>query len=108
MVHADFELLPKGEGFFGHIPELRGVWANAESLEACRERLQDALEGWILLRVRFGWSIPEIDGIAPDPPPALPKRGREHNVPFPRRVAGAWSHKIHAMPRQAGQYTSTA
>jgi predicted RNase H-like HicB family nuclease len=70
MVHADFELLPKGEGFSGHIPELRGVWANAESLEACRERLQDALEGWILLRVPVGRSIPVIDDIAPDPPPA--------------------------------------
>lgn len=64
MAHAHYELLPDGEGFYGQIPELRGVWANSDSLEACRERLQDVLEGWILLRVRFGRSIPALDGIA--------------------------------------------
>jgi predicted RNase H-like HicB family nuclease len=70
MAHAHYELLPEGEGFFGYIPELRGVWANAETQEACLERLQDVLEGWILLRVPFGRSIPVIDDIAPDPLPA--------------------------------------
>jgi predicted RNase H-like HicB family nuclease len=63
MAHAHYELLADGEGYYGQIPELSGVWGQAETLEACRQQLQDALEGWILLRVRFGRSLPEIDGI---------------------------------------------
>ena len=63
MAHAHYELLADGEGYFGQIPELSGVWAQAETLEACRQQLQDALEGWILLRVRFGRTLPEIDGV---------------------------------------------
>ncbi|HNY38967.1 MAG TPA: type II toxin-antitoxin system HicB family antitoxin, partial [Bryobacteraceae bacterium] len=48
---------------YGQIPELSGVWGQAETLEACHQQLQDVLEGWILLRVRFGRTLPEIDGI---------------------------------------------
>ena len=49
MRHACYELLPEGEGFYGHIPELQGVWANADTLEATREELQDVLEEWLVL-----------------------------------------------------------
>lgn len=32
--------------YFGEIPGLDGVWANAKNLEDCRAELQDVLEGW--------------------------------------------------------------
>jgi len=59
---ATYELLEDGT-FYGEIPELQGVWANAETLEACRDDLKDALEGWILLGLQLGHTLPVIEGI---------------------------------------------
>lgn len=33
---AHYEILPDGEGYFGSIEGLQGVWAQADALEACR------------------------------------------------------------------------
>ena len=63
MRHAHYELLPDGEGFYGHIPELPGVWANADTLEDTREELREALEGWIALALTLHNPIPAIDGV---------------------------------------------
>jgi predicted RNase H-like HicB family nuclease len=35
---------------YGEIPGFSGVWARAESMTACREVLQNALEDWLLQR----------------------------------------------------------
>jgi predicted RNase H-like HicB family nuclease len=51
---AHYELLEDGEGFYGSIPELAGVWAQAATLEECREELKSALEDWFL----FSLSMP--------------------------------------------------
>ena len=37
---------------YGEIAECSGVYANAETLENCRELLQEVLEGWIILSFR--------------------------------------------------------
>lgn len=63
MQHAHFELLPDGEGIYAEIRELPGVWANADTVEATREDLRLALEGWIALALTRGIPIPELDGI---------------------------------------------
>jgi len=63
MRKAHYEILPEGEGYFGAIPGLDGVWANAETLETCREQLQEVLEDWLLLGLRMGHPIPPIEGI---------------------------------------------
>jgi predicted RNase H-like HicB family nuclease len=63
MRKAKYELLNKEEGFFGRIPPCRGVWANADTLEECRDELRSILEGWILLGIRLGHKLPVIDGI---------------------------------------------
>jgi len=62
MHKATYELLEDGT-FYGEIPECQGVWANAKTLEACREDLQDSLEGWILLALRLGHTLPILDGV---------------------------------------------
>ncbi len=59
---ATYELLDDGT-FYGKIPDCPGVWGNAETLEACREDLQDALGGWIILGLRLGHTLPIVDGI---------------------------------------------
>lgn len=63
MRRAAYEILPDGEGFYGEIPGLAGVWANAATLEAWREELQEVLEGWLLLGLGQGHRLPVIDDI---------------------------------------------
>jgi predicted RNase H-like HicB family nuclease len=63
MRHARYEILDDDGTFYGEIPPCRGVWANAPTLEGCREELQEVLEDWMLLAFHFGDSLPVIDGI---------------------------------------------
>ena len=63
MHKAHYEILPDGEGYFGRIQGLQGVWANANTLEACREELREVLEEWIIIGLKMGSPIPIIDGI---------------------------------------------
>ncbi len=63
MRKARFEILSDGEGYIGKIDGLQGVWANAETHEACREELREVLEEWVLLGLKMGHSIPAIDEI---------------------------------------------
>jgi len=53
---ARYKLLKDGT-YFGEIPGLKGVWANAKNLEDCRKELQEVLEDWLLLKIRFGEKI---------------------------------------------------
>ena len=62
MHRAKYKLIGD-ETIFGEIPGCDGLWANAETLEACVEELQESLEEWILLGLQLGHSIPAIDGI---------------------------------------------
>ena len=60
---AHYEILPDGEGYFGTIEDLQGVWAQADTLEACREELREVLEEWIILGLKMGHPFPPLDGI---------------------------------------------
>ncbi|MGA2660998.1 MAG: type II toxin-antitoxin system HicB family antitoxin [Verrucomicrobiota bacterium] len=51
MAKARYELLGDGKGFYGEIPGFRGVLAQAETIEACREELAGTLEDWLLFRI---------------------------------------------------------
>jgi predicted RNase H-like HicB family nuclease len=63
MRHAHYEILPESGTIFGNIPGLDGVWAEADTLEACREELQEVLEDWIMHGLRMGHPLPVVDGI---------------------------------------------
>ncbi|MCG6939917.1 MAG: type II toxin-antitoxin system HicB family antitoxin [Thiohalocapsa sp.] len=62
MGHARYEILDDDEGFYGEMPPCSGVFANADTLEACRDQLAEVLEDWILFRVSQGLELPLIDG----------------------------------------------
>ena len=51
------------DSFFGEVPGFDGVWANAGSLEACREEIEEVLEEWILFRVSRQLPLPAVDNI---------------------------------------------
>jgi predicted RNase H-like HicB family nuclease len=61
--HARYEILKDDGTYYGEIPECNGVYANAATLEACREELREVLEEWVLFRVHRHLSLPVIDGI---------------------------------------------
>jgi predicted RNase H-like HicB family nuclease len=62
MRKATYEILSEGS-FYGEIPGFQGVYANAKTLEACRDELREVLEGWIVLGLRLGHSLPIVNGI---------------------------------------------
>ena len=62
MKHAKYEILDD-QTFYGEITGFQGVYANANTLEMCREELQSVLEGWIILGLRMGHPLPEVDGV---------------------------------------------
>lgn len=65
MKQATYEVFQDGtdDAFFGSIPDCQGAWASAQTLEACRDELQEVLEGWIILGLRLGQTLPVINGI---------------------------------------------
>ncbi|MEC4812963.1 MAG: type II toxin-antitoxin system HicB family antitoxin [Scytonema sp. PMC 1069.18] len=60
---ANYETLDDGT-FYGEVPELQGLYANAPTLEACQEELKDSLEEWIVLGLQLGHTMPVLDGIS--------------------------------------------
>lgn len=63
MRRATYEVLDDGT-CYGEIPDLSGVWANADTLAATQAELQEVLEGWITLGLRLNHPLPVLDGIA--------------------------------------------
>ena len=63
MRRAQYEILGD-QSFYGHIPGFQGVYANATTLEECRQELQEVLEGWIVLGLRLSHTLPVVDGIS--------------------------------------------
>ena len=59
MKYAKYEILDD-QTFYGEIEGFQGVYANADTLEMCREELQSVLEGWIILGLRMGHPLPVI------------------------------------------------
>jgi predicted RNase H-like HicB family nuclease len=61
--HAHYEILTEDGSYYGDIPNFEGVYANAETLENCREELAEVLEEWVLFRVSKGVALPVVDGL---------------------------------------------
>lgn len=61
--HAHYEILADDGSYYGEIPNFQGVYANADTLEDCREELAEVLEEWILLRVSRSLPLPIVDGL---------------------------------------------
>lgn len=60
---ARYEMLTEDELFYGEIPGLDGVYAEATTLEACRDELESVVEEWLLLRISRQLPIPPLDGV---------------------------------------------
>ena len=60
---AKYEILPDDATFYGEVPGFQGVYANAPTLEGCREELEEVLEEWILFRVSRNLQLPVVNGM---------------------------------------------
>ncbi len=63
MRRATYQILADDSSYYGEIPGFAGVYANAQTLEACREELQQTLEDWLLVRIARHLELPEVDGL---------------------------------------------
>lgn len=63
MKRARYEILADDGSYYGEIDGFPGVWANADTLEACREELIEVLEDWLLIGLRLRHVLPVVDGI---------------------------------------------
>ena len=61
---AHYELIDDEEPYYGEIPDLQGVWATGKSLEECRRNLAEVVDGWVLIRLTRGLSIPTLGQVS--------------------------------------------
>jgi len=53
-----------GDGtWFAEIPGFEGVWANANTVEECRDELVEVLEEWLILKIRDNDPIPIVNNL---------------------------------------------
>jgi predicted RNase H-like HicB family nuclease len=62
MSKAVYEKLKDGS-YSGKISQTPGVIAFGETLYQCQEELKSVLEGWIIVKIRYGDKLPVIEGI---------------------------------------------
>lgn len=60
--HARYEILSDSGDYYGEIPECPGAYANADTLEGCRDQLAEVVEEWVLFRVYQHLALPVLDG----------------------------------------------
>jgi predicted RNase H-like HicB family nuclease len=60
---AEYDTL-EDDSYVATVEGLQGVIAIGDSIEECRRDLIEVIEGWIVLRLKLGDSIPPIQGIS--------------------------------------------
>jgi predicted RNase H-like HicB family nuclease len=60
---AKYEILSDDGSYYGEIPEFQGVYANADTLEKCRNELAEVLEEWIFFRISKNLPLPIVEGL---------------------------------------------
>ena len=69
MGKARYKILGSRAGIFGEIPGFKGLWANARTLEECRDELRSVLEDWLVIKLRHNdTDLPIVNGINLNPP----------------------------------------
>ena len=66
---AHYEKMEDGR-WFATIPACECLWADGDTVEFAREELESRLEGWILLGLHHGHTLPVIAGLDLNPQPA--------------------------------------
>ena len=64
--------------FSGKIPECPGVVAFGETLYQCQQELRSSLEGWLMVKIRYGDKLPVIGRFNLNKKMPLPKEAAAH------------------------------
>jgi predicted RNase H-like HicB family nuclease len=59
MKRASYEKI-EDDTYFATIPGLKGLWANAPTLEECEVELRETLEDWIVVMLRQDEELPKM------------------------------------------------
>ncbi|MFQ6071470.1 MAG: type II toxin-antitoxin system HicB family antitoxin [Methanosarcinales archaeon] len=62
MSKAEYEKLEDGT-YCGMIKECPGTIAFGKTLYECQKELRSVLEGWLIVKIRHGDTLPVIDGL---------------------------------------------
>jgi len=62
MTEASYDKLEDG-AFSGKIPRCPGVIAFGDTLYQCQEELKSSLEGWLIVKIRYGDNLPVMGRI---------------------------------------------
>lgn len=62
MAQAEYDKL-EDNSFSGRIPPCKGVLAFSSTLRGCEDELRSTLEDWLLLGLKLGHALPEVNGI---------------------------------------------
>ncbi len=57
---AKYEIIDDEEPYYGEVTGLEGVWASGKTLEECRHNLAEVIDGWLVVRLKRGLSVPAI------------------------------------------------
>jgi len=60
LAQAKYEIIKDEDPYYGEVPGLAGVWATGKTLDDCRKNLAEVIDGWIVIRLKRGLSIPQI------------------------------------------------
>ena len=60
MSQAKYEIIDDEEPYYGEVPGLEGVWASGKTLEECRHNLAEVIDGWLVVRLKRGLSVPDM------------------------------------------------
>jgi predicted RNase H-like HicB family nuclease len=63
IARAEYKKLDDGT-WFAEIPGFQGVWANGESIEACRQDLWSVLEEWLVMKIQDSDPLPCFNGLS--------------------------------------------
>ena len=58
--NAHYEIIEDEEPYYEEVKELKGVWATGRTLEECRLKLSEVIEGWVIIRLKKDMPIPSI------------------------------------------------
>lgn len=79
---ARYETMEDGR-YWGEIPLMQGVWAAAETLDACQRELREVAEEWTLMGYWLHHSLPIIDDIDPNLKMEIEPESDEATGPYP-------------------------
>ena len=62
LLRSEYKRL-EDQTWYADIPGFEGVWANADTVEACRVELAEVLEEWLLFKIHDHDPIPSLEGL---------------------------------------------